>query len=146
MLRFGYKQSNADYTMFVKHNAHKVTVLIVYMDNIVVTGNDEEDVTHLKIQLAKEFEIKDLGPLRKYILDLLAETGMLGCKPADSPIEVNHHLCNVVGNSVEKESYQRLVGRLIYVSHTQSDIAYAASVLEAFTDADWAGSVDDRSI
>ena len=54
---FGYQQSNPDHTLFVKHNVHKVTVLIVYVDDIVVTGNDEEEVTHLKMLLAKEFEI-----------------------------------------------------------------------------------------
>ena len=65
----------------------------------------------LKQNLAKEFEIKDLGQLkyfrrievatskkgivvsqRKYILDLLKETGMSGCKPSDTPIEANSKL------------------------------------------------------
>ena len=63
---FRYQQSNADHTLFVKRNVHKVTVLIVYVDDIVVTGNDEEEVTHLKMQLAKKFEIKELGPLRYF--------------------------------------------------------------------------------
>ncbi|XP_028078312.1 uncharacterized protein LOC114280180 [Camellia sinensis] len=114
----------------------------------VVTGNDEEEVTHLKMLLAKEFEIKDLGSLRyflgievvrsdkgifisqrKYILDLLKETGVLGCRPADSPIEANHHLCSGVGDLVEKERYQGLVGRLIYLSHTHPDIAYEVGIM-----------------
>ncbi|XP_028079048.1 uncharacterized protein LOC114280831 [Camellia sinensis] len=64
MLRFGYKQNNANHTMLVKRYANKVIVLIVYVDDIVVTENDEEEVTHLKILLAKEFEIQDLGSLR----------------------------------------------------------------------------------
>ncbi|XP_028094659.1 uncharacterized protein LOC114294708 [Camellia sinensis] len=134
--------------MFVKHNANKVVVLIVYVDNIVVTGNDEEEVTHLKRQLAKKFEIKDLGPLRyflgievarsdkdifisqrKYVLDLLGKTSMLGCKPSDSPIEANHRLCSGVG---DKDRYQRLVGRLIYLSHTRLDIAHAVGIVSQF--------------
>jgi len=121
---------------------------------------------------------------RKYILDLLKETGMTGCKPAESPIESNHKLQLGVGESVDKERYQRLVGKLIYLSLTRPDIAYAVSLvsqfmhdpreshsqavfrilrylksspgkgllfskhghfrIEAFTDADWAGSLDDR--
>ncbi|XP_028075597.1 uncharacterized protein LOC114277840 [Camellia sinensis] len=134
--------------MFVKHNANKVVVLIVYVDNIVVTGNYEEEVTHLKRQLAKKFEIKDLGPLRyflgievarfdkdifisqrKYVLDLLGKTSMLDCKPSDSPIEANHRLCSGVG---DKDRYQRLVGRLIYLSHTRLDIAHAVGIVSQF--------------
>lgn len=153
--------------------------------------------------MAKEFEIKDLGKLRyflgievarsekgifisqrKYVLNLLQETGMVGCKPVDSPIEVNHRLQSKIGKEVDKERYQRLVGKLIYLSHTRPDISYAVSVvsrymhdprvshleavyrilrylksapgrgllfsrnghlkIESFTDADWAGSPDDR--
>ena len=108
MLKLKYKQSHANHTMFIKRSGNKITILIVYVDDIVVTMNDIEEVSHLKTCLTKEFEMKDLGPLRyflgievarsnkdifisqrKYILDLLEETGMLGCKPADSPIEAN---------------------------------------------------------
>ena len=56
---------------------------------------------------------------RKYILDLLTETGMLECKPADTPIAPNERL-SIQDNqtSTDKDQYQRLVGKLIYLSHT----------------------------
>jgi hypothetical protein len=95
----GYRQSNADHTLFFKHYSNKITILAVYVDDIVITGNDEGEMKYLKETLAKTFEVKDLGYLhyflgievaysvqgiylsqRKYILDLLAETGMLDCK------------------------------------------------------------------
>ncbi|KAL0533373.1 hypothetical protein IC582_030192 [Cucumis melo] len=106
--------------------------------------------------MGNEFEIKDLGNLkyflgmevtiskegisvsqRKYTLDLLTETGMLGCRPADTPIEFNCKL----GNSddqvpVDKEQYQPLVSKLIYLSHTRLDISFAVSA-----EADYAGSL-----
>ncbi|XP_073101446.1 secreted RxLR effector protein 161-like [Elaeis guineensis] len=109
---------------------------------------------------------------------------MLGCKPATTPINQNHRTVTDGGASVDQKRYQRLVGRLIYLSHTRPDIAYAVSVIsqymhdpreshmerafrvlcylkgcpgrgllfsqhntfqvERFTDADWAGSLDDR--
>ena len=75
------------------------------MDDIIITKNDQEEIVRLKGKLATEFEMKDLGGLkyflrievarskqgiflsqRKYILDLLAEVGMLDCKPTDTPI------------------------------------------------------------
>ncbi|WKA11488.1 hypothetical protein VitviT2T_028982 [Vitis vinifera] len=106
---YGYTQSQADHTMFYKHsNEGKVAILIVYVDDIVLTGDDYNELEKLKKKLAEEFEIKDLGVLkyflgmgfarskegifvnqRKYVLDLLDETGMLGCKPVETPIELN---------------------------------------------------------
>ena len=98
----GYVQSQADHSMFYKHSSERrVIVLIVYVDDIILTGDDVVELDRLKKVLAHEFEIKDLGPLkyflgiefarsnkgifisqRKYILDLLGETGLLGCKEA----------------------------------------------------------------
>jgi hypothetical protein len=125
MLGFGYKQSHADHTMFIKKGVGKIAVLIVYVDDIIMTGNDVSEILNLKSSLAREFEIKDLGSLRyflgmevarsdrgifitqrKYILDLLEETGMLGCRPADSPIEANHQLSGDSGERTDKERYQ----------------------------------------
>ncbi|BBG94842.1 HXXXD-type acyl-transferase family protein [Prunus dulcis] len=147
---------------------------------MVVTGNDTGEQLKLWKYLSQEFEMKDLGDLKyflgievatsttgiflsqkKYILDLLTETGMLGCKPVDTPIEMNHKLCEDMDQEpTNKEQYQRLVGRLIYLAHTRPDIAYAVNVsapgkgltfsknrdleVVGYTDADWAGSVTDR--
>ncbi|XP_070665119.1 uncharacterized mitochondrial protein AtMg00810-like [Malus domestica] len=70
---------------------------------------------------------------RKYVLDLLAEIGMLDCKPVDTLIEQNHRM-RLFPDQVptHKERYQRLVGRLIYLSHTRPNIAYAVSVVSQF--------------
>ena len=66
-------------------------------------------------------------------MDLLIEMGMLDCKPVETPIEVNHGL-SIQENQVpaDKDRYQRLVGRLIYLPHTRPDIAYAVSVVSQF--------------
>src|ERR1041384_5731666 len=70
---------------------------------------------------------------RKYILDLLAETGLLDCKPSEVPILVNHGLkVSKEGEPTDKEQYQRLVGKLIYLFHSRLNIAYAVSVLSQF--------------
>ena len=47
--------------MFYQHKNGKITILIVYVDDIIFTGNDLEEGERLKRKLAKEFEIKDLG-------------------------------------------------------------------------------------
>ncbi|KAK2965726.1 hypothetical protein RJ640_025452 [Escallonia rubra] len=129
-----------------------VTALIVYVDDIIVTRNDSDEKEALRKYLAKEFEIKDLGKLKyflgievarskegifvsqqKYVLDLLEETSKLGCRPSDTPIEPNHRLAEFMeGEPADKGMYQRLVGKLIYLSHTRPDIAYAVSVVSQF--------------
>jgi len=44
MTAFNYKQSNADYTLFIKHQNGKVTTLIVYVDDMVLTSDDPEEM------------------------------------------------------------------------------------------------------
>ena len=139
--------------MFFKHTGEeKIFILIVYVNDIIVTENDRDEIRRLKEMLAKEFEIKDLGILRyflgievtrsskgifvsqrKYVLNLLQETSMLGCKPAYTPIYLNHNLITIVESYViDKGRYQRLVGKLIYLSHTRPDIEFAVSVVSQF--------------
>ena len=153
MIANGYKQSQGNHTLFIKHSiSGGVTSLIVYVDDIIVTGNDEKEKNTLKQCLAKEFEIKDLGKLKyflgievarskqgifisqqKYVIDLLRETGMMDSKPIATPIEQNHRLSEVLGEKkVDRKMYQRLVGRLIYLAHTRLDIAYSVSVISQF--------------
>ncbi|XP_039015557.1 uncharacterized mitochondrial protein AtMg00810-like [Hibiscus syriacus] len=77
---------------------------------------------------------------RKYILDLLSETGMKGCKPAETPIEANLKLRRKeLGSPVNKEQYQRLVAKLIYLSLTRPDIVFPVSI-----DLSWASELTDR--
>ena len=137
MLKRGYFHSNANHTLFFKNATGKVAILIVYVDDIVMTVDYITEIVDLKKYLAQEFEVKDLGQLkyfigieisrgpkgmflsqRIYILDLLKETGMLGCRPAATPIEQNHCLSKDIGTPVDKECYQRLVGRLISLSYS----------------------------
>ncbi|XP_021802757.1 uncharacterized protein LOC110746827, partial [Prunus avium] len=58
---------------------------------------------------------------------------MLDCKPIDTPSEQNHKLGLYPDQApTDKECYQRLVGKLIYLAHTRPDIAYAMSVVSQF--------------
>jgi hypothetical protein len=82
-----------------------------------VTDFEVKDLGHLKYFLGIEVARSRQGIVlsqRKYILDLLDETGMLGCRPVAIPIDLNHKSCVESGDHVNKESYQRLVGQLIY--------------------------------
>lgn len=67
MRSYGFKQTQADHTLFLKHDRGKLTALIVYVDDMVVTGNDVEEIQKLQKYLAKEFEMKDLGTLKYFL-------------------------------------------------------------------------------
>ncbi|XP_058767437.1 uncharacterized mitochondrial protein AtMg00810-like [Vicia villosa] len=121
-------------------------------DDIIVSGDDKKEQQVLNECLAREFEIKTLGRLKyflgievahskkgifisqqKYITDLLKETGKTACRPASTPVDPNIKLGSAEEDIVvDKEMYQRLVGRLIYLSHTRPDIAFAVSLVSQF--------------
>ncbi|XP_059627930.1 uncharacterized mitochondrial protein AtMg00810-like [Cornus florida] len=106
----------------------------------------------MKSFLGTDFEVKDLGSLRyflsievcrskkgvfisqwKFVLDLLAETGRLGAKPINIHIEQNYRLNDVDRDPLDDVGrFQRLVRRLIYLSLTFPDIAYAISMISRF--------------
>ena len=66
----GIYQGQTDHMMFYKHSYNgKITILIVYVDDIILTGSDEGEMLRLKKALAQSFETKDLGNLR-YFLDI----------------------------------------------------------------------------
>ena len=70
---------------------------------------------------------------RKYVLDLLKETRMLGCKLVDMPMDYTTTLGMVKRSAlVDKWRYERLVGKLIYLSHTRPEIAFLVSVVSQF--------------
>ena len=152
MRSFGYHQSNSDHTLFLKKQHGKITALIVYVDDMVVTRNDLDERKALQSYLSNKFEIKEIHHLkyfigievsrsdkgiflcqRKYALDLLQETSMSACQPDDTPVEEGLKLC-VETNQVlvDKGRYQRLVGRLMYLAHTRQDLAYALSIVSQF--------------
>ena len=112
MKDFGYRQTNSNHTLFLKKQQGKITTLIVYVDDMVFTGNDLKERKALQDYLSREFKMKDLSPLkyflgievswfdkgiflsqRKYALDLLHETGMSTCQPVDTPVEEGLKLC-----------------------------------------------------
>ncbi|WKA11644.1 hypothetical protein VitviT2T_029123 [Vitis vinifera] len=113
---------------------------------MVVTGNDLEEKKALQNYLSREFEMKDLGPLkyfigievsrssegfflsqRKYALDLLQETGMSGCQPVNTPIEEGLKLC-VEPNQVSTAThYRSLVGALQYITLTRPEISFVVN-------------------
>jgi len=122
---------------------------IVYMDDIVIMGDDTKGIDSLNKYLQKHFQIKNFGSLkyflgievimskkdilllqRKYILDLLSETGMLRCKSINFSMNVNMKLLPNQGELLENIGrYERLVEKLNYLTVTRPNITVAASIV-----------------
>ncbi|CAL8174598.1 unnamed protein product [Prunus armeniaca] len=132
MKKFGYVKSNSDHTLFLKRHKGKLIALIIYVDDMIVTGDDQAEMQNLQKYLASAFEMKSLGDL-KYFLGIEVARSKHDCKPIDTPSEQNHKL-GLYPDQVptDKERYQRLVGKLIYLSHTRPDIAYVVNVVSQF--------------
>ena len=67
MKTLGYRQCNSEHTLFLKGAQHGLmTILIVYVDDIIITGNNLEEIKDLEEHLDKNFKVKILGPLKYF--------------------------------------------------------------------------------
>lgn len=122
----------------------KIAILIVYIDNIIQTENGIAEMEQLKQCLASGFEIKDLGSLKyflgmeiagsrkeiavsqkKYVLDLLKETSMSSCCLAKHQSMQTKKIGDKKRDPVNTSHYQKLVQKLIYLSHAWHDTTFA---------------------
>ncbi|GKD21177.1 ribonuclease H-like domain-containing protein, partial [Tanacetum coccineum] len=145
-----------DFVMDSKSDKDVFLALLVYVDDVINIGNNVSEIDKFKVFLKSKFMIKDLGKLKyflgievintdkgiylnqkKYVLDLLSEYGMLACKPAKTPLmsklvisskatDNDHILDNII-------DYQKLMGKLIYLTNTRPDISYDVHCLSQFT-------------
>ncbi|XP_022867515.1 uncharacterized protein LOC111387203, partial [Olea europaea var. sylvestris] len=154
LIAFGFHQSKADYSLFTKADGNSFTALLVYVDDITVAGNCSTSIASLKAFLHNQFNIKDRGCLhyflglevtrsskgihltqRKYTLNILSDSSMVGFKPLKLPLEQNFKLQKASGQPLlDPSSYRRLNGRLLYLTITRTDISYAIQLLSQFMD------------
>ena len=126
--------------------------LLVYVDDMVITGNDHACVVSLKSILDQKFRIKDLGSLkyflgleiarnkngisltqRNYALEVLEETGMKGCKTIQTPMEQQLKLSKGGGDLLSNlGQYKSFIGKLMYLTLSKLDITYVVHRLSQF--------------
>jgi len=153
LLSNNYICSSADHSLFLNHTNQSLTAILVYIDDVMLTGNNAQEITRITTLLHSHFRIKNLGDLtyflgfeiarnstglhlsqRKYTLDLLHETGMLNSAPAPTPMAQTSRLQpdgHLLDDNVAS-SFRRLIGRLIYLTNTRPDIAFAVNNLSQF--------------
>ena len=137
--------SHCDSDLFLRHINKSTVLLLLYVDDMIIIGDNLSGIQELKDFLSQQFEMKDLGHLSyflgfeitdstdglyitqaKYASELLSRAGLTDNKTVDTPVEFNAHLTSSGGKLLSSPSlYRRLVGSLVYLTVTRPDISYA---------------------
>ncbi|GKC54903.1 ribonuclease H-like domain-containing protein [Tanacetum coccineum] len=153
LIKNGFSHSKYDYSFYTKSDKEVFLALLVYVDDIIITGNSVSEIEKFKVFLKSKFMIKDLGKLkyffgievldtdkgiyfnkRKYVLDLLSEYGMLECKLSKTPLSMSKL---VISNEASDKDpllenitdYQKMMRKLIYLTNTGPNIYYVVHCL-----------------
>ncbi|KAL2239212.1 UNVERIFIED_CONTAM: Retrovirus-related Pol polyprotein from transposon RE2 [Sesamum indicum] len=149
---YGFRQSVHDHCLFIKDTPSGPMVLLVYVDDILLTGPSISTIQDVKTYLHNLFTIKDIGDARyflgleiarcsdglyisqtKYVMDIIRDTGLCQSRPASTPFPQGLRLQSTSDDPLPKpDSYRRLVGRLLYLGFTRPDISHSVQQLSQF--------------
>jgi len=148
----GFSPSDHDPALFIHLSPRGRTLLLLYVDDMLITGDDPEHISHVKKHLGEQFQMSDLGPLSyflgievlqspkgyylsqyKYIQDLVARSGISDNRTATTPMDLHLQLRPSDGPPLQDPSrYRHIVGSLVYLTITRPDIAHAVHILSQF--------------
>uniref|UniRef100_A0ACD5TT03 Uncharacterized protein n=1 Tax=Avena sativa TaxID=4498 RepID=A0ACD5TT03_AVESA len=150
-----FSPSPHDLALFVHISPRGHTLLLLYVDDMIINGDDSEYIAFVKACLRDQFFMADLGPLRyfvgievsstsddfyisqeKYIQDLLARAALGDERTVETPMELNVNLQPTDGDHLpDPTRYRHLVGSLVYLAVTRPDISYPVYILSQFVSA-----------
>uniref|UniRef100_A0A2N9HDI4 Reverse transcriptase Ty1/copia-type domain-containing protein n=1 Tax=Fagus sylvatica TaxID=28930 RepID=A0A2N9HDI4_FAGSY len=155
LLNLGFQPSSADSSLFIYKDGPIIAFLLLYVNDIVLTGNNPFFLKQLITSLSKVFELKDMGILHyflglqinrssqgltltqtKYATDLLTKHNMLNCSPCKTPCVPHTRLSATCGKPLtDVHAYRSLVGALHYLTFTRPDLSFAVHQLCQFMQA-----------
>ena len=137
----GFSSSYFDTALFLRWSGHGISIILLYVDDMIIIGDDMQGIQYLKHFLGRQFEIKDLIPLNyflglevssyadgyyltqvKYTSDMISRASITDSKIIDTPIEYNCRLNSHDGETLSDATiYKQLVRSLIYLTVTRPD-------------------------
>lgn len=129
LFHLGFLCSKADSSLFVQHSSEGTILLLLYVDDIILTGSNSFLLSRILYTLQSHFATKDLGPLHyflgievyrdkdglflsqhTYATAILQLTDMLVARAHPTPLSQKHHLHDSTGSLVDASEYRSLVG------------------------------------
>jgi hypothetical protein len=149
--KMSFETSKADSSLLIRKTRLGPVSILLYVDDLVITGADLEEINRLKRQLAASFEMKDLGNLhyflgievirspegilmsqRHYALSMLFKFGLAECKPISTPLDRTVKLHPDSGRVCDPTRFRQIVGSLIYFTITRPDLSYPVGVISQY--------------
>eukprot|EP00253_Pinus_taeda_P004061 PITA_04061 len=152
LLESGFSRCYSDNTVYTKKVGNSLIILVLYVDDLILTGSDPNLINHVKSSLKKKFEMTNLGHLHyflglqvlqskegislsqsKYACDILRHFHMEDCKPVPSPFQSGVKLSvSCTSPKVDATLYRQLVGKLLYLIHTRPDLSFSVGLVARF--------------
>ncbi|WVZ63777.1 hypothetical protein U9M48_013383 [Paspalum notatum var. saurae] len=134
------------------HTSSNVCSLLLYVDGMIINGDDPQCIAFVKARLGEQFLMSDLGPLHyflrievssaphrfylsqeKYIQSFLNRASLTYHRAVETPMELNLHLCATNGEPLDDPThYRHIIGSLAYLGVTRRDISYSMHTLSQF--------------
>ncbi|PKU62899.1 Retrovirus-related Pol polyprotein from transposon TNT 1-94 [Dendrobium catenatum] len=147
LLQFGFTFSKADPSLLIYTKSQIQLYLLIYVDDLLLTGNHTPTIETLLQLLRSQFSLKQLGSIgtflgiqvhrtstavilhqTKYASDILASAGFTNSKPVPTPTVLKSSKSGSTSPPfTDPQLYRRLVGSLNYLTITRPDIAYAVN-------------------
>jgi len=148
LISLGYTQSKSDYSLFLNKTSIQITIIAVYVDDILLTGSNYKKIRHVKQHLNKKC-IKDLGklhyflglevshttesillPQQKFTKELIQDCGFPLKQNASTSLPLSYKLLLDEGTLLEDPTvYRTLVGKLNFLTHTRPDLSFSIRTL-----------------
>ncbi|KAA8523659.1 hypothetical protein F0562_010082 [Nyssa sinensis] len=130
----GFTPSAYDSTLFLRTTGAGIILILLYVNYMIITGDDLFGIRDFQHFLSQNFEMKDLEQLN-YFLGLEVTFGTR-CKTCTSPLDPNVQLLAIDGESLPDATlYRQLIGSLIYLTVTRPDISYVVHLVSQFMSA-----------
>ncbi|KAL6202040.1 hypothetical protein ACLB2K_025751 [Fragaria x ananassa] len=122
-----FQFSHSDPSLFFKHTATSVVILLLYVDDIVLTGSDATEINVVVKELSLVFDMKDLGPL-SYFLGINIQY-----LPSGIFLSQEKYAKDLISTALENPTlYRSIVGALQYLTFTRPDISYSVNIVCQF--------------